>query len=88
MSSRLFQSIREERGLAYSVYAYRLAFEGGAPSLCTPVRRPRTPGKFSTLIESEFDRVAESGITEANWRRRGAISEVRWRWASRTQAPA
>ena len=28
MSSRLFQSIREERGLAYSVYSYRLAFEG------------------------------------------------------------
>ena len=28
MSSRLFQSIREERGLAYSVYSYRLAFQG------------------------------------------------------------
>ena len=27
MSSRLFQSIREERGLAYSVYSYRAGFE-------------------------------------------------------------
>ena len=28
MSSRLFQSIREERGLAYSVYSYRSGYQG------------------------------------------------------------
>ena len=27
MSSRLFQEVREERGLAYSVYSYRAAYE-------------------------------------------------------------
>ncbi len=47
MSSRLFQSIREERGLAYSVYSYRLAFEGaGALAVyagTAPVERHRGP---------------------------------------------
>ena len=28
MSSRLFQEVREKRGLAYSVYSYRVAFDG------------------------------------------------------------
>ena len=31
MSSRLFQEIREKRGLAYSVYSYRAAYLGPGP---------------------------------------------------------
>ena len=66
MSSRLFQSIREERGLAYSVYAYRLAFQGaGRPGR---VRRHRAgqhrrgPGSHSRRVRA---RVAADGLTAA-----------------------
>lgn len=64
MSSRLFQSIREERGLAYSVYAYRLGFQhAGAVAVyagTSPDQAPTVVG----LIEEEMERVAASGITE------------------------
>ena len=64
MSSRLFQSIREERGLAYSVYAYRLAFEGVGALAVYAGTAPAHAREVLELIESEFDRVAEAGITE------------------------
>jgi predicted Zn-dependent peptidase len=63
MSSRLFQSIREERGLAYSVYSYRSGFEGaGALAVyagTAPARAPEVLG----LISAELDAMAASGIT-------------------------
>ena len=43
MSSRLFQEVREKRGLAYSVYSYRSALETPAPSPSTPAPRPSGP---------------------------------------------
>ena len=57
MSSRLFQEVRERRGLAYSVYSYRAAFEdtgmfavyaGTAPS-----RVPQVLG----IVNGELDRL-------------------------------
>ena len=65
MSSRLFQSIREERGLAYSVYSYRLAFEGAGALAVYAGTAPAHAGEVLDLIESEFDHVAEAGVTEA-----------------------
>jgi predicted Zn-dependent peptidase len=65
MSSRLFQSIREERGLAYAVYAYRLAFQGVGALAVYAGTAPTHAREVLDLIESEFDRVAEAGITEA-----------------------
>lgn len=65
MSSRLFQEIREERGLAYSVYSYasRYAdtgmfgvYAGCAPSKVTEV---------VDLIAAELHTVAEKGLSEA-----------------------
>lgn len=67
MSSRLFQSIREERGLAYSVFSYRMGFEqtgaftvyaGTAPGKATEVRR---------LIEDAIDEMARNGPTDAEF---------------------
>jgi predicted Zn-dependent peptidase len=63
MSSRLFQSIREERGLAYSVYSYRLAFEGAGALAVYAGTAPAHAAQVLDLIESEFDRVASEGIT-------------------------
>ena len=65
MSSRLFQEIREKRGLAYSVYAYRAAYEEiGAMAVyagTTPARVDETLG----VLNAELDRVvADGGVTD------------------------
>ncbi len=63
MSSRLFQEIREKRGLAYSVYSYgsQYADSGlfGVYAGCAPGKAP----EVLDLIRTELARVAESGIT-------------------------
>ena len=63
MSSRLFQSVREERGLAYSVYAYRLGFQGAGALAVYAGTSPANAAEVLTLIEDEFDRVAADGIS-------------------------
>ncbi len=65
MSSRLFQEVREKRGLAYSVYAYRAAYEEiGAMAVyagTTPARVTETLG----VLNAELDRVvADGGVTD------------------------
>ncbi|MEV6346068.1 pitrilysin family protein [Actinoplanes sp. NPDC051851] len=64
MSSRLFQEIREKRGLAYSVYSYagQYADAGlvGVYAGCAPGKAP----EVLDLIRAELARVAASGITE------------------------
>nr|WP_231859428.1 pitrilysin family protein [Actinoplanes missouriensis] len=63
MSSRLFQEIREKRGLAYSVYSYasQHADAGlvGVYAGCAPAKA----GEVLDLVRTELDRVAEQGIT-------------------------
>ncbi len=62
MSSRLFQSIREERGLAYSVYAYRLAFQGAGALAVYAGTAPGNTSEVLDLIHAELDAlVAEDG---------------------------
>ncbi|MCU4183736.1 insulinase family protein [Acidiferrimicrobium sp. IK] len=63
MSSRLFQSIREERGLAYSVYSYRLAFEHSGGFAVYAGTSPGQVEEVLELIHAELDRVASEGIT-------------------------
>lgn len=65
MSSRLFQSIREELGLAYSVYSYRMSFEGAGSLAVYAGTSPSHAGKVLGLINDEMDRIATDGITEA-----------------------
>ncbi len=63
MSSRLFQRIREELGLSYTVYAfqsfYRLAGVAGA-YLGT---RPEWAGRATDALREEFRRLASGGLT-------------------------
>ncbi len=79
MSSRLFQSIREERGLAYSVYSYRLSFEGAGALAVYAGCSPSNVGQVLELIGTELDRVASQGITEAELV--SARSHLRGAWA-------
>jgi predicted Zn-dependent peptidase len=64
MSSRLFQEVREKRGLAYSVYSYRMAFDGiGALGIYTgtaPDRAHETLG----VVNGELDRLIADGLPE------------------------
>jgi predicted Zn-dependent peptidase len=65
MSSRLFQSIREERGLAYSVYAYRLGFKGAGALAVYAGTSPASVHEVRDLVLGEIDRLAREGITAA-----------------------
>ena len=64
MSSRLFQQIREERGLAYSVYSYPMAYRG-AGSLCFYAGCTEGQAKeVLSLMLGEFEDVKRDGISE------------------------
>ena len=63
MSSRLFQEIREKRGLAYSVYSYRALF---ADTGSFAVYAGTTPQNAETVIDivlEEFDSIVREGVT-------------------------
>jgi predicted Zn-dependent peptidase len=65
MSSRLFQQIRERRGLAYSVYSYTSQY---ADSGLFAVYAGCAPGKVDEVLEltrEELARVAADGVTDA-----------------------
>jgi predicted Zn-dependent peptidase len=65
MSSRLFQSIREERGLAYSVYSYRLGFVGTGALAVYVGTAPGRVKEVLALVEAGLDSIAADGISEA-----------------------
>ena len=63
MSSRLFQEIREKRGLAYSVYSYHAQYADtglfGVYAGCVP----RKVDEVLAICRDEVDKVAAAGIT-------------------------
>ncbi len=65
MSSRLFQEIREKRGLAYSVYSYTAQYaETGIFAVyagCAPAKA----GEVLDLIRAGLAEVASTGLTDA-----------------------
>jgi predicted Zn-dependent peptidase len=64
MSSRLFQTIREQRGLAYSVYSYRTGFERAGAVAVYAGTSPSNASEVVRLIEHELASMAAEGITE------------------------
>jgi predicted Zn-dependent peptidase len=61
MSSRLFQEIREERGLAYSVYSYRASFtETGAFAVYAGTG-PERVHETLDVIDAQLDRLVDDG---------------------------
>jgi predicted Zn-dependent peptidase len=75
MSSRLFQSIREERGLAYNVYSYRSGYEGAGDFAIYAGTAPTRAGDVLKLITEELDKMAASGPSEEELR--NARSHIR-----------
>ncbi|MFI0047754.1 M16 family metallopeptidase, partial [Streptomyces sp. NPDC017249] len=64
MSSRLFQEVREKRGLAYSVYSYTSAFADcglfGVYAGC----RPSQVHDVLRICRDELDQVAQNGLSD------------------------
>ncbi|MCU1598110.1 MAG: Zinc protease [Glaciihabitans sp.] len=69
MSSRLFQEIREKRGLAYSVYSFSPSYSDaglfGIYAGCSPSKATQV----ADLMLSEFRRLASDGVTDEEMRR-------------------
>jgi predicted Zn-dependent peptidase len=64
MSSRLFQEIRERRGLAYSVYSYRAAYRIGGAFGVYAGTAPDRVRETLRVIESELARAVAQGLPE------------------------
>jgi predicted Zn-dependent peptidase len=69
MSSRLFQEIREKRGLAYSVYSFSPSYSDaglfGIYAGCSPAKT----AQVAELMLSEFRGIATGGVTDEEMRR-------------------
>ncbi|WP_312562302.1 pitrilysin family protein [Anaerospora sp.] len=64
ISSRLFQSIREERGLAYSVYSYQTNYSDAGLLTVYAGTRPANTEQVIQLILAEISKLKKAGITE------------------------
>jgi predicted Zn-dependent peptidase len=63
MASRLFQEIREKRGLAYSVYSFSALYQDTGEFAVYAGTRPANAEEVVGLIRTELDRVATDGVT-------------------------
>jgi len=68
MSSHLFQSIREERGLAYSVYSYPNTYTDCGMLTVYAGTNPESAGEVVKLIRDEIAAFVETGLTEQEFR--------------------
>ena len=79
MSSRLFQKIREERGLAYAVHSFSIRFaETGTWGVYVGTT-PATAHTVMEILTEEIERMMSEGVTEAELERskghmRGALA--------------
>jgi predicted Zn-dependent peptidase len=63
MSSRLFQEIREKRGLAYSVYSFASTYADTGMVGMAAGTSPDNAGEVARLMKAELERIAHSGIS-------------------------
>lgn len=63
MSSRLFQKIREEKGLAYSVYSYPNAYTDTGVLAVYAATNPESATEVVDMIVAEARALAETGMT-------------------------
>jgi predicted Zn-dependent peptidase len=62
VSSRLFQEVREKRGLAYSIYSYLSSFSDGGAMTVYAATRPAETARVVELVCREIRRLRTSGI--------------------------
>ncbi|HMK63700.1 MAG TPA: pitrilysin family protein [Acidimicrobiales bacterium] len=64
ISSRLFQEIREKRGLAYSVWSERTHYEEVGALTVSVGTAPEHASEVLDLVRAELDHIGESGVTD------------------------
>lgn len=64
MSSRLFQAVREERGLAYSVYSSHSAFSDAGLFSIAAGCQPERAAEVFQVIDAELRRVRHEGVSD------------------------
>jgi len=69
MSSRLFQEVREERGLAYSVYSYHAQYTEAGLFVAYAGTTPRKAHEVVGLLRRELDDVRDGGLQQAEFDR-------------------
>lgn len=62
VSSRLFQEVRERRGLAYSIYSYLSSFSDSGTLTIYAATRPREAARVVELISRELRRLRSRGV--------------------------
>jgi predicted Zn-dependent peptidase len=65
MSSRLFQRVREELGLAYAIYAYKQFFQSSGQLGVYVGTQPSTADRAIEAIRGEYARLAREGLPPA-----------------------
>ena len=63
MSSRLFQRVREDEGLAYAVYSWQSFYQGGGIEGVYVGTRPESADRAAEVVDEELRRVAREGLT-------------------------
>lgn len=69
MSSRLFQEVREKRGLAYSVYSFASGYSDAGVFGMFAGASPTKAAEVVRVMLAELDSIAASGVTEAEVKR-------------------
>jgi len=64
MSSRLFQKIREEYGMAYTVYAYPSSYVNNGYLEIYAGTNPKNIEKVLELIKIEIDKIVKDGVSD------------------------
>ncbi|MBI1756142.1 MAG: insulinase family protein [Fimbriimonas ginsengisoli] len=69
MSSRLFQEIREKRGLVYAIGSYTLNYSAGGAYTVYGGTSPQTWDQVQELVRIEFAKVMKDGLDEGEMAR-------------------
>lgn len=69
MSSRLFQHIREDRGLVYSTYSFAGSYSDAGAFGLYAACRPQRADEVTALMIAELDEMAEHGVRDDEMRR-------------------
>lgn len=65
MSSRLFQEVREKRGLAYSVYSFHSAYADAGMFGMAAGTSPDNSFEVASVLKDQFVQLCEGGVTES-----------------------
>ncbi len=68
MSSRLFQEIREKRGLVYTVYSFQAAYRGAGLFAVYAGTSPQSVGECVAVIGDQFAQIKNTAVGDAELR--------------------